>query len=56
MQVWASMSERMGLAEVGDHARRVEAMGYDGLNVPEAVHDGLLLSQAALSATTRSSA
>ena len=33
--------------------RRAEALGYDGLNVPDAVHDGLLIAQAALMATTR---
>src|SRR4030095_11578180 len=43
----------MGLDAVEDHARRVEALGYDGLCVPDAVHDGLLLSQAALRVTTR---
>ena len=53
MQVFASMSERMQLADVAGHARRVEAMGYDGLNVPDAVHDGLLTAHAALAATTR---
>ena len=52
MQVFATMSERLGLREAADHARRVEAMGYDGLLVPEAVHDGLLTSMAALTATT----
>ena len=53
MEIYAGMDQRMPLAEVGDHARRVEAMGYDGLNVPDAVHDGLLAAQAALAATTR---
>ncbi len=53
MQVFATMSERMSASEVVDHARRVEAMGYDGLLVPEAVHDGLLTSMAALTATER---
>lgn len=53
MQVYATMSERMPLAEVAAHARRVEALGYDGLNVPDAVHDGLLAAWAALAATTR---
>lgn len=53
VQIWASMSERMGLAEVVDHARRVESLGYHGLTVPDAVHDGLLMAQAALDATTR---
>jgi len=51
--VYATMDQRMTPAQVGDHARRAEALGYDGLNVPEAVHDGLLMSQIALQATTR---
>jgi probable F420-dependent oxidoreductase len=42
----------MPLSAVEAHARRVEAMGYDGLCVPDAVHDGLLACQAALRATT----
>jgi probable F420-dependent oxidoreductase len=53
MQVFATMSERMSLSEVEAHARRVEALGYDGLCVPDAIHDGLLLAQAALRVTTR---
>jgi probable F420-dependent oxidoreductase len=53
MQVFATMSERMTATEVVAHARRVEAMGFDGLLVPEAVHDGLLTSMAALTATER---
>ena len=52
-RVFATMDQRMPLAEVADHARRAEALGYDGLNVPEAVHDGLLASGAALAATRR---
>jgi probable F420-dependent oxidoreductase len=47
------MDQRMGLDAVEAHARRVEAMGYDGLCVPDAVHDGLLLAHAALRVTTR---
>ncbi len=43
----------MGLDAVEAHARRVEALGYDGLCVPDAVHDGLLLSHAVLRVTTR---
>ena len=43
----------MGLDAVEDHARRVEALGYDGLCVPDAVHDGLLLCHAALRVTAR---
>jgi probable F420-dependent oxidoreductase len=51
--VYATMDQRMPLSRVADHARRAEALGYDGLNVPEAVHDGLLAAGAALAATTR---
>jgi len=47
------MDQRMPLSRVADHARRAEALGYDGLQVPEAVHDGLLAAGAALAATTR---
>jgi probable F420-dependent oxidoreductase len=53
MEVWASMDQRMGLADVATHAQRAEAMGYTGLNVPDAIHDGLLIAQAALAATER---
>ena len=38
------------VAEQIDYA---EKLGYDGLNVPEAVHDGLLAAAAALAATER---
>ena len=47
------MSDRIALADVGDFARRVEALGYDTLHVPETVHDGLMVSLLALQATTR---
>lgn len=47
------MDQRMPLSEVADHARRAEALGYDGLNVPEAVHDGLAAATVALGATSR---
>lgn len=53
MRVYATMDQRMGLDAVEAHARRVEALGYDGLCVPDAVHDGLLLAHAALRVTTR---
>jgi len=47
------MDQRTPLSGVAEHARRAEALGYDGLNVPEAVHDGLLAAGIALQATTR---
>jgi probable F420-dependent oxidoreductase len=43
----------MPLAAVPAHARRAEALGYDGLLVPEAVNDGILLALLALEHTTR---
>lgn len=52
-KVYATTPENMNPGEIGEHARRAEAMGYDGLNVPDALHDGLLLSAMALNATTQ---
>jgi probable F420-dependent oxidoreductase len=51
-QVYATTPETMGPEDIVKHAQRAEAMGYDGLNVPDAVHDGLLLAALALNATT----
>jgi probable F420-dependent oxidoreductase len=50
-EVFAATPEDMGPAEIGAHAARAEAMGYNGLQVPDAVHDGLLLAALALNAT-----
>ena len=47
------MSDRIALADVGDYARRIEALGYDTLHVPETVHDAMMVSLLALNATTR---
>lgn len=52
-QVFAATPENMGPGEIGAHAARAETMGYDGLHVPDAVHDGLLLSAMALNATQK---
>jgi len=51
-RVYATMDQRLPLSRVADHARRAEALGYDGLNVPDSVHDGLLVAGAALQSTT----
>ena len=51
-QVFANCPEDMGPREIGARALRAEAMGYDGLQVPDALHDGLLLSAMALAATS----
>ena len=52
-RVYATMDQRMPLSRVAAHARRAEALGYDGLNVPDSVHDGLASATVALQATTR---
>lgn len=52
-EIFASTPENLNLADMGAFARRVEAMGYDGLFVSDAVHDGLLLACQALSATSK---
>ncbi|MBS1105112.1 MAG: family F420-dependent class oxidoreductase [Deltaproteobacteria bacterium] len=52
MDVFATMDQRMPLAGISAHAQRAERLGYTGLHVPEAVHDGLLMSLRALEHTT----
>lgn len=52
MRVYAGMDPRLAIREVPEHARRVEALGYDGLHIAETVHDPFLVSMAALQATT----
>ena len=54
MKVYASVDDiHMTLAAMPAHARRAEALGYDGLIVPEAVHDGILYALLALEHTER---
>ena len=50
-EVFATTPETMGPGAIGAHAARAEAMGFDGLHVPDAIHDGLLLAGLALNAT-----
>ncbi len=52
-KVYATTPETMSPGEIAAHAQRAEAMGYDGLNVPDALHDGFLLSAMALNATEK---
>lgn len=52
-EVFAATPEDMGPGEIGAHAARAEAMGFDGLQVPDAIHDGLLLAAMALAATEK---
>lgn len=53
IELFAPTPEHLGLDGSGAHAKRVEAMGFDGLFVPDAMHDGLLLACQALAATVR---
>jgi len=52
-RIYATMDQRMPPSQVAAHAQRAEALGYDGLAVPDAVHDGLTACALALQATTR---
>lgn len=49
----ASLSPRVGLADVGATARRVEDLGFDTLHVPETVHDPFSACALAITATDR---
>ncbi|MGH0038507.1 MAG: TIGR03617 family F420-dependent LLM class oxidoreductase [Myxococcota bacterium] len=52
-RIFATMDQRMPLSRVEAHARRAEAAGFDGLNVPDAVHDAMAAATVALRATER---
>src|SRR5262245_6853144 len=45
------MDPQMALAGIGAYARRVEAIGYDVLHVPETIHDGFAVALLALEHT-----
>lgn len=51
--IYALTPETMGLDKMDAFARRVEGIGFDGLFVSDAQHDGLLLAGQALAATSR---
>ena len=53
MRVYATTDPRLGPAEIGAHARRVENLGFDGMHVSETIHDPFLLALTALQATSR---
>ena len=52
-EVFATTPENLGLGDIAAYACRVEAIGFDGLFVPDAIHDGLLMAGQALAATQR---
>jgi probable F420-dependent oxidoreductase len=54
LEVYAALDDpRMPLRDVPAYARRAERIGFRGLLIPEAVHDGLLTSLLALEHTER---
>ncbi|QBJ97953.1 TIGR03617 family F420-dependent LLM class oxidoreductase [Rhodococcus sp. ABRD24] len=53
MKVYSGTDPQIDLRNVGAYAKRVEAVGYDGLHVSETVHDPFLLALLALQATRR---
>jgi probable F420-dependent oxidoreductase len=53
MIVVAGMDPRLALADTGAYARRVEALGFDALHVPETIKDPFVVAALALAATDR---
>jgi len=52
-RVWASLDIKAPLSDIAGHARRAEAMGFEGLMAPDVMSDGFLVAQAAIGATQR---
>lgn len=53
MRVYAGMDPRLPLRAIPAYVRRIEAIGFDGLHVPETVHDALAVSLLALEHSER---
>lgn len=51
-KVYAGVDLRLPPSEVANTAQRIESLGFDGMNVPDGVHNGLVAAQSALIATT----
>jgi probable F420-dependent oxidoreductase len=51
VEVWAGLPADVPLREVGAMAARAEALGFDGLHVPETVHDSFIVAQLAAATT-----
>lgn len=52
-RVWAGVDLKMPLAQVPGFAKRAERLGFDGISVADAVHDGPLTAAAVIGATSR---
>ncbi|MGV0812462.1 TIGR03617 family F420-dependent LLM class oxidoreductase [Mycolicibacterium boenickei] len=53
MKVYLALDPHTPLAATADYARRVEALGCDGLHIAETVHDSLAVALLALEHTSR---
>ncbi len=53
MLVYLALDPQQSLASVPAYARRAERLGFDGLHVPETIHDSLAVALLALEHTTR---
>lgn len=51
MKVYALIDSELPMGEVTAYAARMEAIGYDGVHAVETIHDSLMVSALALSAT-----
>lgn len=52
-KVWASVDLSMPLADVAPFAARAERLGFDGIAVADAIHDGPMTAAAVATATSR---
>lgn len=52
-KIYAGIDLRLPPSQVGAAAQRIEALGFDGMNVPDGVHNGLLTATLALNATRK---
>jgi len=50
-KVYAGIDLRLPPSQVAEAAQRIEALGFDGMNVPDGVHNGMLTATLALNAT-----
>lgn len=53
MEVWAGLPADVPLRQVGAMAARAEALGFDGVQVAETVHDSFIVAQLAAATTER---
>jgi len=52
-RVYAGIDLRLPPSQVAAAAQRIEALGFDGMNVPDGVRDGMLTATLALNATRK---